>query len=142
MPRKVTRKAPSLLAVTIFLYVLFAETVTVTRSLGQKPVPRTTTGERDVIVMWAAVTDAPAVGSNTNTSARKRANLSLEQESEPHAGAVPAPANCQPPAMYAASPSSGSQGLCPGSRLRYRGRARLRAETAHTRPPGSRSRGG
>src|SRR4026209_312409 len=77
MPRKVTRKAPSLLAVTIFLYVLFAETLTVTRSLGQKPVPRTTTGERDVIVMCAAVVEAPAVGSNTNTSERRRANLIL-----------------------------------------------------------------
>jgi hypothetical protein len=77
MPRKVTRKAPSLLAVTIFLYVLFAETLTVTRSLGRKPVPRTTTGERDVIVMWAAVVEAPAVGSKTNTSEKKRANLIL-----------------------------------------------------------------
>ena len=48
MPRNVTRKAPSLLAVTTFLYVAFAETLTVTRSLGRKPVPRTTTGEREV----------------------------------------------------------------------------------------------
>src|SRR5512132_2740765 len=77
MPRNVTRKAPSLPAVTTFLYVAFAETLTVTRSLGQKPVPRTTTGEREVISMRAVRLEvaALAVGSIRNMNERRRANL-------------------------------------------------------------------
>jgi hypothetical protein len=75
IPGNVTLKLPSPVAVTVFVRVCFAETVTATRSLGRKPVPRTVTGESDGKVMCAARVEASAAGSPTKKSESTSANF-------------------------------------------------------------------